>query len=240
MRQVPHYLIIGSGRMAKHICYYFDCLGLSYQTWSRKANQLAALPNLLTTATHVLLLITDSVIDQFITENVCLQKSKAILIHFSGSLLSKYAVTAHPLYTFTYELYSPEIYPKIPFIIEENNFGFSTLFPGLNNSHYVIKQEQKAYYHAMCVLANNFTTLLWQKFFAAMQENLKIKKEDLLPYLTQTFENLKNHSDTALTGPISRKDKSTLATNIAALENDEYQTIFKAFVTTHLPESNDD
>lgn len=225
--------------MAKHVCYYFDYLKLSYQTWSRKTNPSGTLQNLLTTATHVLLLIADSAIDQFIAEN-SLQKSEATLIHFSGSLLSKYAVAAHPLYTFTHAFYPPEIYQKIPFIIEENDFKFSTLLPGLNNPYYIIKREQKAYYHAMCVLANNFTTLLWQKFFTVMQENLKIKKEDLLPYLIQTFENLKNHSDTALTGPISRKDKSTLANNIAALENDEYQAIFKAFVTTHLPEFKND
>ena len=85
MRQVPHYLIIGDGRMAHHIKSYLDYLFLPYLAWSRKKNSIHVLEALLTETTHVLLLISDDAIDPFIEKNIP-QTSQNTLIHFSGLL----------------------------------------------------------------------------------------------------------------------------------------------------------
>ncbi len=38
MRQVPNYLIIGSGRIARHFSYYLQLLQLPYRQWSSEHN----------------------------------------------------------------------------------------------------------------------------------------------------------------------------------------------------------
>jgi predicted short-subunit dehydrogenase-like oxidoreductase (DUF2520 family) len=243
MRQVPkelitRYVIIGNGRMAKHMRFYFDSLDISYQTWIRSQQSEEDLADILTDATHVLLLISDDTIDSFIEHcSTLVQNTKFKWIHFSGCLNSKYAFGAHPLMTFSHHLYPAREYQKIPFTIEAGDWSFADLLPGLPNPHYVISKSQKAYYHALCVMANNFSTLLWQHFFTEMQTQFAFKKTDLLPFLQQTFSNIEENPETALTGPISRRDKIALAKDLAALKEDKHFAIFAAFVKAYLPEA---
>ncbi|NRA73532.1 MAG: DUF2520 domain-containing protein [Rickettsiales bacterium] len=235
MRQVPHYLIIGNGRVAKHLCYYFDYLNLSYSNWYRNKdkNNLQLLKSLLNRSSHIILLITDSQIDSFIERYVphSIQKNR-VLLHCSGNLLSKYAFTAHPLQTFSSSLYDFENYLKIPFIIELEGPTFSELLPRVSNPHYRIKRLEKHYYHALCVAANNFTTLLWQKFFLEAENKFQIKKQSILPFLKQTFANLEQDHLNALTGPLVRNDKKTLDDDLQALQGENFYNIFKVFIET--------
>ena len=62
------------------------------------------------------------------------------------------------------------------------------------------------------------------------------RKEDLLPFLNQTFQNIAKNPSTALTGPIPRKDTLTLKRNLSALEGDDFHPIFKAFIEKYFPE----
>jgi hypothetical protein len=64
MRQVPNYLLIGNGRVARHFQHYFSLLQLPYQTWHRHEPD-TKLTQQLESATHVLLLISDRAIAAF-------------------------------------------------------------------------------------------------------------------------------------------------------------------------------
>lgn len=227
MRQAPRYLIIGNGRMATHMQQYFSLLDLPYVSWHRK-NASHELQEKLCAATHVLLLISDGAITPFIEKH--LENTKQQIVHFSGSLLLNQAISTHPLYTFSENLYDLATYQKIPFFIEEEGPAFGDLLPGLNNPHYQLPREQKTYYHALCVMANNFTTILWQKFFNDMDANFNVPSEALMPYLEQTLGNLKHDYTTALTGPLTRGDHGTLEKDLNALSNDPFRPIFKAFM----------
>lgn len=240
MRQVPQYAVIGRGRMAMHVCHYFDELGLSYRRWNRAHNTSAELSKILENSTHALLLISDGAINDFILEHRLNQYSHVQKIHFSGSLISPLAFSAHPLQTFADENYTLDEYEALPFIIEENGPSFEALLPGLKNPHYRISPSDKPYYHAICVMANNFTTILWQKFFREMTARFEIKEKDLLPILNQTFKNIAKNPKTALTGPIPRKDTATLNRNLSTLKNDDFHQIFKAFVENYFPEIQDE
>jgi hypothetical protein len=224
MQQVP--LIIGNGRIARHFGHYFDLLGVTYLQWDRKNNSGAELDQLLANSTQILLLISDRNIDQFIEEN--LQNTKHQLIHFSGSYNSKYAVSCHPLQTFADELYNLEDYKKIPFIADTKN----KIFPYLPNKQYHINKNEKAYYHALCVIANNFTTLLWQKFYREMETRFNIEAHDLAPILERTFLNIKANPKNSLTGPIARGDVETISENLKALEGDKFLGVYEAFLRT--------
>lgn len=236
MRQVPTYLIIGDGRMAHHLCHYLNHLNVPYITWARSKNSTETLLHYLKQTTHVFILISDSAIDCFIENNIPSYHLQLTLIHFSGNIISKYAHSAHPLQTFTDKLYLPEHYKKIPFIIESEGPEFSELLPCFENPHYKINRCDKMYYHALCVMANNFTTLLWQKFFTEMSERYKIHIDHMQPYLDQTFHNIKYDFQHALTGPISRQDKKTVSTDLQALDGDKFFAIFEAFIDTFMKE----
>ncbi|MGA2655259.1 MAG: DUF2520 domain-containing protein [Gammaproteobacteria bacterium] len=234
MGQVPHYLMIGDGRLARHMAFYFSHLGLSYHTWSRRSHNISTLPESITKATHILLLIADDAIPAFI-ENHLLNTEK-IIVHFSGSLMTPHAYSAHPLMSFTENLYTPEIYQNIWFIIEKEGLAFSEILPGLPNQHAAIPRCDKPLYHSLCVLSSNFTCLLWQKLFDTLATQWQIPPEAAHPILQQVMHNLMHDYKSALTGPLVRNDLKTITHNLQALENDPYQDVYQAFVKAYQQE----
>ncbi len=226
-RTAPRYLVIGNGRVAHHFCRYFSLLNLSYQQWHR-AQPVAELQEQLQAATHVLILISDSAIESFIQEH--LAASSAVKIHFSGALVSSLAYGAHPLMTFNTGLYTLEKYQAIPFVVDQSAPEFNQLLPGLPNAHVRIAPEQKAKYHAMCVLAGNFSCLLWQKFFSTLEAEFHFPAGTGHAYLRQQMENLITDYPSAFTGPLARGDVATIRKNLAALTADPFQSIYQSFV----------
>lgn len=75
----------------------------------------------------------------------------------------------------------------------------------------------------MCVLANNVTALIWKKFCTEMESRFNINKTHLIPYLDNTFKNIKQDHH-AISGPISRGDNVTLQKDLEALSNDDFIT----------------
>jgi len=237
----PHYVIIGNGRMASHIAHYFDDLSITYHQWYRSAHNNAQLDEMLIHATHVLLLISDKAIETFIQEHQLNKHQHLMLIHFSGCLVSSYAYGAHPLQTFNQSMYASSEYPCIPFMIDEHAPDFSDLLPGLDNPHYRIPASDKAYYHAMCVLSNNVSTLLWQKFYQEMKTRFDVRHEDLHPFLQRTCQNIQSDPASALTGPIARKDRETLERDLKALQGDPFYSVLKNIIHQFaLGEENED
>lgn len=229
MQQVPKYVIVGDGNVASHICYYFECLKLDFEQWSRKED-ISRLNNLLDNATHVLVSIKDDQIERFIEKNLSNRLDSLVIIHFSGALSIENAIGAHPLQSFPDKgLYTPEEYKSIPFIIDNKDIEFSKLLPGLPNPNFSIDKEAKPYYHAMCVLANNVTALIWKKFCTEMESRFNINKIHLIPYLDKTFKNIKQDHH-AISGPISRRDNVTLQKDLEALKDDDFYNFFKTIV----------
>lgn len=228
MRQVPHYLIIGNGRVARHFQHFFSLLSLSFSAWNRRES-LDKLQSELTSATHVLLLISDKAIDDFAAQH--LATSKALRIHFSGSLVSQHAYGAHPLFSFNQDLYDLHHYQSFPFVIDQDAPPFETLLPGLPNQHVRLHTSLKAKYHALCVLSGNFSCLLWQKLFSSFEHELQLPPTIAHAYLQQQMRNLLMNPQTALTGPLVRNDTDTIQKNLAALTEDPFQSVYQSFVT---------
>lgn len=226
------YLIIGNGKVARHFHYYFDLLQIPYSTYHYREPQ-SKLNASLKESSHILVLIKDSVIDNFIEKYLPYNNPQFTILHFSGSLSSQYATAAHPLMTFANELYSLDKYLQIPFICEESGKPFNLLLPGLSNYHVFIPRSKMAYYHALCVVANNFTTILWQDVAKKMQINLNIEFDLLKPILQQTMGNISTHIQESLTGPFARNDLTTMENNLNALRQDDLQIIYNAFISYH-------
>jgi predicted short-subunit dehydrogenase-like oxidoreductase (DUF2520 family) len=221
------HLIVGSGRISQHFKHYLNFLGVSFLEWSRKSN--TQFDVIASCATHVWLLIADDAIVPFYLEHPSL-KSK-IVIHCSGSLVHPAIIGCHPLMTFSETFMDFSEYQKINFISEKNRPRINELIPEMKNQTFFIAPELKPYYHALCVLAGNFSILLWEKLFQDFEKKLDLPKSVVLPYLEQITKNLSSTSATSvLTGPLARQDQRTLDANLKALHGDPYKPVYEAFV----------
>lgn len=223
----PHYGIIGNGRMAKHFAHYLSLLDIPYLQWHRGQPE-EGLDQMAKQCSPILLLINDDAIQPFVEQHPFLQST--VLIHFSGKLYTPLAYGAHPLSTFFDQLYTYEIYQKIPFICDEGSPAFDKLLPGLTNPHFSIPIASKPFYHALCVLSGNFTVILWQKFFTELEQKFHIPKQQAYPFLEQIMTNLLTDSKNALTGPLVRKDTKTITSHLESLTDDPFQAVYQAFL----------
>jgi len=182
-------------------------------------------------ATHVLLAISDSALLSFYLKNLAgLEKT---VVHFSGALHLDEVIAAHPLMTFGPQLYELEVYRRIHFVVTGGE-SLQAALPGLSNSFTLLSPDKKPLYHALCVMAGNFPIVLWQKMFSEF-EKLGISAEAPQVYLETALKNSLQNPQTALTGPLARKDGATIRKNLKALENDPFHEIYLAFVKTVAP-----
>jgi 2-dehydropantoate 2-reductase len=230
MRQVPHYLLIGNGRVARHFQHYFSLLQISFSHWQRQ-HTLEELQEKIKLSSHILILISDHAIKNFIATH--LKNSGCTLIHFSGSLVTDLAHGAHPLMTFAEDLYLETQYKTIPFVIDQDAPDFHEILPGLTNQHVRLEKSLKAKYHALCVLSGNFSCMLWQKLFSTLEKEFKLPAAIAHPYFLQQTKNLYTNPETALTGPLVRADFQTINKNLQALESDPFREVYQSFVACY-------
>jgi hypothetical protein len=148
------------------------------------------------------------------------------LLHCSGALSIPGVAGAHPLMTFGHELYTLGQYQKIPFMVDQGH-DFAALLPGLCNPHFPVRLEDKPRYHALCVMAGNFSQILWQAASSGF-EGMGLPPETLAPYLQQVVCNFIANPGAALTGPLSRGDMNTIRRNLNALNGDPLQPVYQA------------
>lgn len=223
------YLLVGNGRLSRHLQHYLGLEGLPWRLWSRSSPE--PLEHALAGARAALLLIPDDAILPFLEQHAD-PSSGPTWIHCSGSLSTPLAAAAHPLMTFGDELYEHEVYRRVPFIGDRSGPSFAELFPGLPNPHFAIEPASRPLYHAACVMAGNLSTLLWQHAFAIFEGRLGLPRHALFPYLERVADNLQGSSD-PLTGPLARGDERTIERHLAALDGDPFQPVYASFVAAH-------
>lgn len=210
--QRPKYLIVGSGRLAKHLAHYFSLVGISYQVWSRKQSP-QALHELLQNKPTVLLAISDDALEKFFNQHLLGKNLKTI--HFSGALHLNQMISCHPLMTFGTDLFDISVYRKIFFAVTGIK-NLQEIFPQLPNSSFALDPEQKPLYHAICVLSAAGAQKIWSQS-ESMLQNLGIPKEAFRPYVKQIADNYLLAGPHALTGPWARHDEKTIERNLKAL-----------------------
>jgi 2-dehydropantoate 2-reductase len=226
------YLIIGAGRVSRHFQFYLESLSIPFLCWNRREDP-EHLKTLLSNVSHVLLLISDSEIENFYSRHPELHDK--ICVHFSGALVSKAIFGAHPLMTFSDHLYDLEVYQQLPFVIEKGRASMADILPGFPNPSVAIEPQLKDLYHALCSMGGNFTVLLWEKIFNDFEKKLDLPKQILLPYLLQTTENLalSPMGKSVLTGPLVRGDRATVDRHLQALSSDSFEKVYRAFVAAY-------
>ncbi|MDH5803652.1 MAG: DUF2520 domain-containing protein [Gemmatimonadota bacterium] len=233
-KSIPTYAIVGSGKMAQHTAKYFDLLEIPFTTWSRRAE--ISLEDAIEPADVVLVLISDDAIEQFVQEKGL--SDRHTVVHFSGAIVSERAVGMHPLSTFGPQLYDLETYKRIPFVCEKGSPDFRDIFPYLENPTFSIATDDKPLYHAVSVMAGNFTVHLWNKLFETFSTDLDLPAEIAIPYLEQVCRNIARNPGTESTGPIARRDRGTISKNLEALGTDPFGEVYRAMVTAVSPQPN--
>lgn len=234
---MSNYAIVGGGRLARHFSNYFHLLEISHSCWTRDAqssfntselvNAKQRLRAVIDTADRVLLLVSDTAIAALLKQYPFLHDKQ--LIHCSGALSFPGVAGAHPLMTFAESLYELDTYQSVPFMCEAGH-GFNELFPGLPNPHFAINVEDKAHYHALCVMAGNFSQIMWQGVTDRFEQQFNLPAATLHPYLARLAGNFIQAGGDALTGPLVRNDGQTIARNINSLDGDPLQDLYHAFV----------
>ncbi len=223
----PKYLIVGSGKLAKHFIHYFDLIGVTYLHCTRK--NLADFVTLAATVEKIILLIPDDQIENFIANYKSKIPQEKIWIHCSGMLSIEEAESAHPLASFSEVLFDFQFYRTIPFVTEKGRKNFQELFPELQNPSLEIRREDKELYHAWCSMAGNFTTILWLQFFRYLEIDLNIPRQAAHQFISSISENLFKSAD-PLTGPLKRNDKNTIERHLKQLRNHSFENVYKSFV----------
>lgn len=180
--------------------------------------------------TRALLAISDRAIEQFIRSHP--ELDEAVRVHFSGRLASSLAIAAHPLFSFAGTFYERKLYERIPFVVDRRLPSLATLIPGLPNHSFFIAPERRERYHALCVLAGNFSTLLWRKLFFELDAEFGMPRRLALPYLESITRGLEG-AGSPLSGPLSRGDQTTLQCNLEALKGDPFEQVYSAFVSAY-------
>lgn len=225
-------LLIGSGKLSKHLGHWFNLnKNNSHKllTWDRHQDP-HAIHRYTAQTTHIWLAISDNAIVPFYEKY--LAGHDARVVHFSGALHDSRLISAHPLMSFSEEIYADDFYPRIQFALTGCD-SLSEALPGFTNPSFQLKSEAKPLYHALCVAAGNFPQLLWNEVHKiAADQKLPAEAFDL--YIQQITQNFLSMKANAITGPIVRKDVATIDKNISALSGTPLQSIYQSFTKEFL------
>lgn len=231
-----HICLVGNGRMANQMKVYLEQNSLSFSHVFRAHHSNEQISEAIQQASHVWLSISDQAIESFYHTFQTNPSEGKIWVHFSGAHNSKTIFSVHPLMTFTKTPLLLRDFEKIHFVVspptnwdQGESFTLNNLLPNCNNSWTLLAPEYKAFYHALCVLAGNFPTILWSEVNSQLQ-SLSVPKQALFNYLDQCLQNFKTQGTDSLTGPLARNDISTIKENIKSLDGHPFKAIYESFV----------
>ncbi len=207
------FLIVGRGRLAKHLKQYFSFYNYSFTEWHRDSTE--SFLERAIESEFILLAISDDNIAEFYDKNAEFLTTKT-WVHFSGSLYHSQIFGVHPLMTFSHKIYDKDFYDKIHLTIDRPLFQMKGLRDLFNNPLSYIPKEQKAFYHALCVMAGNFPQMIWKQCELDFK-NLNLPSDAITLYLQRVTENF-IQENSPITGPLIRKDYKTVKNNLESLE----------------------
>lgn len=222
------YGIAGDGRASTHLQAYFRLLKVPYKLWHRRSalKPEAALGG----CSVVFVLLKDEAIAPFISANSFL-KGKT-LVHFSGTLEVKGAFSIHPFMPLCGSPLTLAEYRRLPFALAEG-VSLEALVPEFRNPVFTVRKAEKKLYHALCALGANLPVLLWQKALLDLNGKFGIPAEQVQRYFQASLDNFRKDPAGALSGPIARRDRATIAADIKALGKDSFAEIYSLFAKTY-------
>lgn len=234
--QRRRFVIFGPGRVGRSFKAYVRHLGHEATLLGRAEGEGEKCRTLIKAADVVAAAIPDGALQEWAAhwrEDLAGRQA----IHFSGAVVVEGLWSYHPLYAFPPSALSPETMRGVPFAREENAPPIADLIPGAPNPDFIVKDEDRAYYHALAVLSGNFASFLWNKAAMGFSGRLKIAPDAIVAaYLSGLVDRFREHPFDSMTGPIKRRDRATVEANLAALEGEpELRALYVMFLSLAWP-----
>lgn len=158
-------------------------------------------------------------------------------IHFSGARVIRGLPGYHPLYSFPPSPMAPADFGRIAIAREPSALSFAELLPGARNPEFVVRNEDRAFYHALAVISGNFAAHLWNETAAAFSERLGPDAGAVMgAYFDSIVDRFRESPAASLTGPVARRDAATVKANLDALEGaPRLQALYRAFLDSAWP-----
>lgn len=220
-------LVIGDGRMARHWTTYLEMLGMPCLRWARSTQDRQALTESLNVVDQVYLAISDDGLEDFHDEH--LRDFSGTVHHFSGCHVSERMHGCHPLMTFGTTPYEEASYRRMTLVLEDSDEATASRFSEFPNPLIRIPAESKPLYHALCVMSCNFPQILWSRTLSQF-EQLGIAADNVLPLLSVTLENSVSTPGGSITGPLARGDRTTMDSNLQALDSEQDRELYRSFM----------
>ncbi|MDP0563034.1 MAG: DUF2520 domain-containing protein [Candidatus Endonucleobacter sp. (ex Gigantidas childressi)] len=209
-----------------------NMLNINFVHWSREHNAISDIANQVVTSDIIILLIKDDAIEDFFQQHISsLLDNDKIVVHFSNCIYLDDVVGCAPLCVFANKLYDCSFYENIIFAIDHGKYSLQDIFPKMPNNYFVIPSSYKAYYHAWCCMAGNFTCLLWKKCIDNLSQLDPLLQDGIKQYMQSVFLSLQQDPAQAMTGPLVRNDTDTIDLHLAALRNCDEKELYKTFVS---------
>jgi len=231
-------LIFGAGRVGASIARYASHLGIEVSAVSRRQTlaDRAAVSAWLRKADVVAAAIPDDRLSSWRREWAAEIGARKV-IHFSGALTIEGMQSYHPLYSFPTDALAPEIMARVAIAREDGAPTFASIFPGASNPEFVVRAEDRPYYHALAVLSGNFAAHLWNETAKGLSSRFGLPPEEILAsYLAGVVDRFRESPFDSLTGPVARQDAQSVAANLSALEAEpRLKALYLAFLASAWP-----
>jgi predicted short-subunit dehydrogenase-like oxidoreductase (DUF2520 family) len=231
------YVVFGAGRVGRNIAFYLERLGHHVTMLSRAGTaDQAGCAALIAQADVVCAAIPDAALPGWLPSWREALRGR-IAVHFSGALLLEGSWSFHPLYSFPKDILSLETLRQIAFARQENAPPLGDVFPGADNPTFVVADKDRAFYHALAVLAGNFPAAVWNEIAKIAAERLKIEPQALAFYLSGVVERFAESPYASMTGPVARRDAATVEANLKALQTAPHlRALYEAFLDLSWPD----
>lgn len=158
--------------------------------------------------------------------------------HFSGARVIAGLPGYHPLYSFPVAPIDPAAFACIAIAREPGAAPFSALLPGAKNPEFIVRDEDRAFYHALAVVSGNFAAHLWNETAAAFTARLGPEAGEVLgAYFGSVIARFVESPTSSLTGPVARRDAATVKANLEALAGEpRLKGLYRAFLRSAWPE----
>mgnify|MGYP000698805690 CR=1 FL=1 len=152
-------------------------------------------------------------------------------------MVACYGVGVTMYRVFEFVAHTPSV-NSINDFIHQPDLVFESVFPALDNAHHKLDSNVQSKYHAYCVMAGNFSQMMWRALSQEMKA-LGLPDDILHAYLAQNTLNYIQSPETAATGPLQRGDIKTIDKHMNALPEGDMKNIYKAYLDWQLNPETD-